>query len=176
MSILATAFNEPDKVSLYNIVLFVHIAAAVLAFGVIFAYPVIFAALSRPENRRHLPWFHRVQGEIGRKLITPAATIILLAGIYLASAGPYGFKSTFVGIGIAIIVVLLGLFGAFFTPTERRAGELAQRDIDAANGGEVRWSAEYEAVARRLQIVGASAGVLVLVAVFLMVTRLGAAS
>lgn len=73
-------------------------------------------------------------------------------------------------------MVLLGLFGAFFTPTERRAAELAQRDIDAANGGEVRFSTEYEAVARRLQIVGASASVLVLVAVFLMVTRLGAAS
>lgn len=62
MSLLATAFNEADKISFYNVILFVHISAAVLAFGVTFAYPVIFAALSRPENRRHLGWFTASRG------------------------------------------------------------------------------------------------------------------
>ncbi len=74
----------------------------------------------------------RVQGEIGRKLVTLSATVLLIAGIYMAATGPYNFGKPFVGIGVLIIVVLLGLGGAFFAPTERKASELANRDIAAA--------------------------------------------
>jgi uncharacterized membrane protein len=168
---LAASFNEPDSVSLYNVVLFVHISAAIVAFGVTFVYPLIGAALSRPGNERHLAWWHRMEAEIGQKVITPAAVVILLAGIYLAADGPFDFGSTFVSIGIVIVVVLLGLAGAFFAPTERRAAELAQRDVDAAGGGEITMSAEYQAVAKRIALVGAIANVLILIAVFLMVTK-----
>lgn len=171
---LATSLSEPGKVSLYNVVLFVHIAAAIVAFGVTFAYPLIYASLSRPANRRHLAWFHEVEEQIGKKVITTAATVILLAGIYLTSNGPYDFGSTFASIGLAIIIVLLGLGGAFFAPTERRATELAARDIAAAGDGEVELSDEYQAVAKRLATVGGLSSLLVLVAVFLMVVKPGA--
>jgi uncharacterized membrane protein len=171
MQTLATSFQQPDTISFYNIVVFIHVAAAVVAFGVTFAYPILDSILHRPGNTHHLGWWHRVQVELGRKLITAAATVVLLAGIYLAAAGPYDFGSTFVSIGIVIVVVLLGLGGAFFTPTETRAAELAERDISASAGGAVRLSAEYEAVAKRLRIVGAASSLLVLVAVFLMVVK-----
>jgi uncharacterized membrane protein len=171
MLTLATSVQQPDTVTFYNIVLFIHILAAIAAFGVTASYPIVDAALHRPGNLQHLPWWHRMQTEIGRKVITGGATVLLIAGIYLAAAGPYDFGSTFVSIGIIIIVILFGLGGAFFAPTERKAAELAERDIAASAGGEVKLSPEYEAVAGRLRVAGITSTVLVVLAVFLMVNK-----
>jgi uncharacterized membrane protein len=171
MIALATSFQQADTISFYNVVMFVHIAAAIIAFGVTFSYPIIDAFLHKAGNLQHLGWWHRVQGELGPKLITSSATVLLIAGIYLAASGPFDFGSTFVTIGLVIVVVLLGLGGAFFAPTERKAAELAQRDIDAAAGGAITLSADYQAVAGRLRLVGIISNVLILVAVFVMVMK-----
>jgi uncharacterized membrane protein len=168
---LATSVQQVDTVTFYNVVVFIHISAAIIAFGVTFAYPIVDAILHRPGNLQHLAWWHHVQGEIGNKLITASATVLLLAGIYLSSAGPFDFGNTFVSAGIVIIVVLLGMGGAFFAPRERKAAELAERDIAASAGGEVKLSGEYEAVAQQLRIAGIVAGLLILIAVFLMVNK-----
>jgi uncharacterized membrane protein len=168
---LATSFQQPDTVSFYNIVVFIHITAAVVAFGVTFAYPIVDAVLHRPGSIQHLGWWHRTQVEIGQKLITSAAVVLLLAGIYLAAAGPYGFGDTFVSIGIVVIVLLLGIGGAFFAPSERRAADLAERDVAAATGGQIKLSGEYNELARRLRLVGMLSNLLVLVGVFLMVVK-----
>jgi uncharacterized membrane protein len=168
---IATSFYEPDKLTFYNVVLFVHISAAVAAFGGLFGYGIVGAALTRSGQARHVPFWHRVQHELGNKLITPAAVVILIAGIYLAAAGNYGFSESFVGVGIVIVIVLLGLGHGFFGPNELRAAEAAQRDIDAAGGGEVTLGPEYQALARRLATVGIIANVLVLVAIFIMVMK-----
>jgi uncharacterized membrane protein len=171
MHILATLFYEPDKITFYNVVLFIHISAAVIAFGGTFTYGLVQALVTRPDQRRHVPFWHHVQREIGAKLITPAAVIILAAGIYLSAAGNFSFGDAFVTIGILIIVVLLGLGHAFFLPTESRAAEVAERAIAAAGDGEIVLGAEYEALAKRLAAVGIASNVLVLVAIFVMVIK-----
>src|SRR5581483_4743126 len=122
MNLLATSYYQPDTVSFYNVVLFIHIAAAVIAFGGTFTYGLVEAVVTRPEQRRHLAFWHRLQRELGAKIITPA--------------------------GIVIIVVLLGLGHAFFMPTELRAAEAAERDIEAAGDGEIVLGAEYETLAK----------------------------
>jgi uncharacterized membrane protein len=171
MLALATSVQQVDTVTFYNVIVFIHISAAIIAFGVTFAYPIVDAILHRPGNLQHLGWWHRVQGEMGQKLITLSASVLLVAGIYLGAAGPYDFGDTFVSIGIVIIVALLGMGGAFFAPRERKAAEIAERDIAAAAGSEVKLSSEYEAVAQQLRIGGIIASVLVLLAVFLMVNK-----
>jgi uncharacterized membrane protein len=171
MLAVATSFQEPNTISFYNIVVFIHISAAIVAFGVTFAYPIVDAILHRPGNLQHLAWWHGVQGELGKKLITISATVLLIAGIIMAASGPYDFGKPFVSIGLVIIIILLGLGGAFFGPTERKAAELAKRDIAAAADGEVKLSAEYEAVAARLRTVGIVSWVLILIAVFVMVIK-----
>jgi uncharacterized membrane protein len=171
MYAMATSFYQPDKVTFYNVVLFVHISAAVIAFGGTFTYGLVQAVVMRPDQRRHVPFWHRVQHEVGNKLITPAAILLLLAGIYLAAAGNYDFGKVFVTIGTVIVVGLIGLGHAFFSPTELRAVEAAERDITAAGDGEVVLGAEYQALAKRLAAVGIAANVLVLVAVFVMVIK-----
>jgi uncharacterized membrane protein len=171
MGALATSFYEPDKITFYNLVLFVHISAAVIAFGGTFTYGLVQGLVMRPGQRLHVPFWHRVQHEVGNKLITPAAIVILVAGIYLAAAGNYDFAKTFVTIGTVIVVALLGLGHAFFSPTELRAVEAAERDIAAAGDGEIVLGAEYQALAKRLAAVGIAANVLVLVAIFVMVIK-----
>lgn len=171
MELLATSVYQPDKVTFYNVVLFVHIAAVVIAFGGTFTYGLVHAILARPDQRRHAPFWHRVQYEIGNKIITPAAIVVLLAGIYLAAEGNYNFSDAFVSFGIVAIVVLLGVGHAFFAPTGRRAVEAAERDIAAAGSGEVVFGPEYQALAKRSSIVGIASNLLVLAAIFAMVIK-----
>ena len=160
-------------ISFYSFVLFVHIAAAIAAFGPAFAYPLL-STMARRGDPRVLPAFHRAQERIGATLVTPAAAVVLVAGLYLTIDGPFGFDEPFVGSGILIILVLLGLLGAFFAPQERRLAALAEQDAarPGAAGGEPPGE-EYARAAQRVVAVRAGAIALVLVAVFLMVTKPG---
>jgi uncharacterized membrane protein len=159
-------------ISFYDVVLSVHIAAIVIAFGVTFAYPIIGVYVSR-EQPRFLPVLHAVQERLGKFLTTPAATVALLAGFYLASDRDYMGK-IWVIVPLIILIGLLGLSGAFFGPSERRASELASRDVAAAGpGGPVTLSPEYEALSTRIARVSALANVLILVAIFFMAAKPG---
>ena len=156
----------------YDVVLSVHIMAIVIAFGVTFAYPIIGVYVAR-EQPRFLPTLHSAQERVGRYLMGPAGTVALLAGFYLASDRDYMGK-VWVIVPLIILVALLGLGGAFFTPSERRASELASRDV-AASGpdGPVTLSPEYEALSSRIARLGALSSILVLVAIFFMAAKPG---
>ena len=160
-------------VSFYSFVLFVHIAAAIAAFGPAFAYPLL-STMARRGDPRLLPAFHRAQERTGSVLVTPAAAVVLVAGLYLTVAGPFGFEEPFVGAGILIILVILGLLGAFFAPQERRLAALAERGAEppVATGAEPPGD-EYARAAQRVVAVRGLAIALVLLAVFLMVTKPG---
>jgi len=156
----------------WQIVLAVHIAAVVVAFGITFAYPLIGAAGSRMDARA-MPWFHRVQDLIGKRLISPALLIVVIAGIYLASE-LHQWHAFYVQWGLGAAIVLGGLGGAYFGPKERKLAELAERDIEASGGREVQWSDEYLALNRQVAIVGALSSLLVLVTIYFMTVQTGA--
>ncbi len=65
------------------------------------------------------------------------------------------------------MIVIGGLLGGYFVPTDRRLAAQAEREL--ADTGEV--SEDYLRQARREGMVGALTGVLLIVAVFLMVTK-----
>jgi uncharacterized membrane protein len=153
--------------SFTEVVMGIHIAAVVVAFGVTFAYPIVYTYGLR-LGPRHIGWWLRVERRIGQVLTTPALAVIVVAGIYLASK-EHQWSHFYVQWGLAVALVLGALVGAFFSPTERRAAELAERDIAASAGSaEVTFSAEYQAVTRRLAIVGSLSSLLVLVTVLVM--------
>ena len=56
-------------ITLYSVVLFVHIASIVIAFGVTFAYPVLIPFVTRTDPRA-LPVVHRAQSQVGRTVIS----------------------------------------------------------------------------------------------------------
>jgi hypothetical protein len=158
-------------VTFYTFALAIHIAAIVIAFGVTFAYPVMYAVGTRTEPRS-MPGFHRIQDSVGKFVISPFLVVALAAGIYLASK-LHVWSDFYVQWGLGVIVVLGGLGGAFFAPRERRLAELAQRDVAEADrtspgAGEIAFSDEYRALRRQLFLVNLGANVLVLLTIYFM--------
>lgn len=151
-------------VTFYDFVLTIHILAVVVAFGVVFAYAIIDTHVKGAGG--DLAALHRLHVVLARRLITPAMTVVLLAGLYLAldrwSLGDPWISATF-----AILIVLFGLTGAVLTPADVRLAELAERDAKAGGGP----SAEYEREAQRANAFGGLALLLVIMAIFLMVAK-----
>jgi len=164
-------------VTFYTFALAVHIAAIVIAFGVTFAYPVMYAVGIKAEPRS-MPGLHRIQDAVGKFVISPFLGLALLAGIYLASK-LHSWSFFYVQWGITVIVVLGALGGAFFAPRERRLAELAEQDIVAADGagsggGEVVFGAEYKRLRSQLFRINVIANVLVLLTIYFMTAQTGA--
>jgi hypothetical protein len=164
-------------VTFYTVVLAVHIVAIVVAFGVTFAYPVMYGVGLRMEPRA-MPGLHRIQDHVGKRVISPGMVIVLAAGIYLASKLSV-WSDFYVQWGFGAIIVLGGLGGAFFAPRERRLAALAERDIAAADqgsagAGQVTFSAEYKALRQQVMLVGLLANLLVLLTIYFMVAQTGA--
>lgn len=151
----------------YTVVLFVHVLAVVVGFGVVFTYPLL-DAYARRTNVVDLVALHRFQVFLTSRLIQPALLVILVAGIYLAtdrwSLGDGWISATF-----AIVIVIGGLAGAVIAPTEKKLLALAQRDLQAGQ----KPSDAYEREAIKLARFGGLASLLIVVALFLMVTKPG---
>lgn len=175
--------------SLYEVVLAVHIMAVVIAFGVTFAYPIMFAVAARHEPRG-LPLVHRIEYTVERMLVNPSLLLVLLAGIYLASKGHY-WSDFFVQWGLAAVIVIGALIGSVMIPTAKRAELVAARDLAAVGAGgnsggsagtgggdvgdgEPRLSDDYRTLVRRLSSVGTLISLLVLVTIVIMALRVGA--
>jgi len=163
--------------SAYEVVLAVHVMAVVVAFGVTFAYPIMFA-VGASHDPRSLPLLHRVEYTIEQRLINPGLLVVLVAGIYLASKGHH-WSEFFVQWGLAVAIVIGALVGGVMIPTAKRAELAAERDLASATaraqGGEAgaagAMSDEYRALVRRLTFVGTLLSVLVLVTVAIMVIK-----
>lgn len=155
--------------SLYELSLFVHITAVVVGFGATFA-EAIAAPVALKLDARHLPYVHRLQLAINRYMATPALLVILLTGIYQVADGNWSFGDPWISASFAIVIVLGGLLGGYFIPTDRRLEAMLQRDFASSDQP----SAEYQRLAKTEGYVGSLTGVLIVVAVFLMVVKPGA--
>jgi hypothetical protein len=149
----------------YDVVVAVHVMCIVIAFGITFVYPVIIPWLvnAHPEA---MPAVHEMQVRVGKLIITPFATLALLTGIYLAVDRDL-FSETWVTVPMIILIVLLGLGGAFFSPREKELAAIARRDLDAGGG----LSEEYATKGRAVGMVGAFSSLLILFAIFCMVAK-----
>jgi uncharacterized membrane protein len=148
-------------VRFYDAITAVHVIAIVIAFGGTFMYPVLGPFLAR-NHADALPAFHLAQDRIGKVLITPFAVLALITGIYLAADADY-FGEIWVQVPMAILIILLGMGGAVFSPLEQKSA------VAAANPE----SAEYQALVKRGAQMGTLAGLLILVAIFFMVAKPG---
>lgn len=166
--------------SAYDVVLGIHVLAVVVAFGVIFAYPIMFALAAR-HDPRSLPLIHRIETFVDRALVNGALLVVVGAGVFLASDGHH-WKELFVQWGIGAAIVIGGLVGAVMIPASKKAQRLAERDLAAAGAGAdaggatgsrspAQMSAEYQAVTRRLAVVGSVLSVLVVATILIMAIK-----
>ncbi len=157
------------KIQLYDLVLFVHITAVVVALGATFAYPFFQAGVER-ISPRSVPATLRAMHTTSRYLVTPGLLVVLASGIYLTIAR-WDFGQLFVIVGLSVVVLLIILGVAFFDRHEARAIKLAERDVAAAGMGEVELSAEYWELSKRFARVGIAASLLIVIAVFFMAVK-----
>jgi uncharacterized membrane protein len=162
----------PFAVTGFEISLFLHVTAVVVGLGATFAESIAFPVAMKLDSR-HLPYVHRLQLAINQWLATPALAVILATGFYQTSDADLDFGDFWISGSFAIVVLLGGLNGAYFIPTDRRLGAMVEGEIAAAGNGELALTTEYQRSARREGIVGAIAGLLVVAAIYLMVTKPG---
>jgi hypothetical protein len=162
-----------------QVILALHILFVVVAFGVMFSYP-LFMLIGPRLDPRAMPWFHRMQQVIGRYLINPGLLLVVIFGVILASK-LHAWHVFYVQWGIGAVIVIGAIEGSFMIPREGRLAELAQRDLDAATAGPgeagstvATRSAEYAAQLRNVAIGALVIDVIVILTVYVMATQAGA--
>ena len=157
-------------VQFYDVIVWLHVSAVVLAFGPTFAYGIYFATAG-PRYPRSIPAILEAQNVINRTMVTIGAVVILVTGIYLA-ADRWDFGYFFVTWGLVAIIVLLGLVHGFFLPNDERGLRISKRDIEAAGPtGEVHFSDEHEELTGRNARMGPVAGLIVILTIYVMAAK-----
>jgi len=160
-------------VTSYNFSVFLHVTAVVVGMGATFAESITFP-VAMMLDRRHLPYVHRLQRAVNQWLTSPSLLIVIATGFYQVSKGDWKFGDFWISGSFAIVIAIGAILGAYFIPEDRKLQAMAERDISASPpGGEVTMSKEYMSRSRREGIVGAITGLLVIAAIFLMVTKPG---
>lgn len=162
--------------SFSDVILAIHIIGVILAFGMLFVYPLMGLVGARLEPRA-MPSFWRWQWTVHMRITAPALALVLAAGIYLAS-DRHQWSAFYVGWGVAVVVAVGAIGGAFISPREKRLIELAERELaavptPAAGGGEFPWSEEYRVARRQVEAARLLQLGLVLATVFFMALHLG---
>ena len=153
----------------YSVSVFLHVAAVVVGFGSTYALAVTFP-VALQMGPQHLPYVHRLGIVLNQWFATPALVVILATGFYQVADADISLGEPWISGPFAILIILGGLIGGYFLPTERRLLAMSERELAT---GATELSAEYQAAAKRSGMVGALAGVLILLAVFLMITKPG---
>jgi len=156
-------------ISLYTLSLWLHISAAVVGLGATFALAVGFP-LALKLDARYLPFVHHLSLDINRKLASPALGLLIVTGIY-QGVDSDRMDEPWIAATIVIVLALGALQGAYFTPTDKKLAAMAEKELA---DGATTLSDDYQRQAQREGGIGALAGFLIVVAVFLMVIQPGA--
>lgn len=159
-------------VTTYELSLFMHITAAVGGLGATFAEAITYATAVRLDPR-HLPYKHSLQLAINKYLALPALVVLLATGLYQADEAGFELGRLWLVGAMSIVALLAVMIVAYFIPEDRRLQAILGRDIAAFEGGEVTLSNQYLHRVRVEEVLGAVAGLLVIAAVYLMVTKPG---
>jgi hypothetical protein len=146
-------------VQFYDVIVWLHISAVVVAFGPTFAYP-LFMANAGPQGPQAIVPVARAILTWGRLATTGGLILILLTGLYLAD-DLWDFGYFFVTWGLAATVILFALTHSFFLPRTRQV-------IAAAEAGRIE---EIQAAAAQIKRVGPMANLLVILTIYVMAAK-----
>ena len=162
----------PLAITGYEFSVFIHITAVVVGFGATFAESVMFPVALRMDPR-YLPYVHRLQLTINRFFAGPALVVVLATGIYQMSEGNWDYGDFWVSGTLTIVLIIGALLGAFFIPSDRKLLPMIEREIADAGDAEFTPSDHYQREARKQGIAGPITGLLLVAAIYLMVTKPG---
>ncbi|MDQ3932032.1 MAG: DUF2269 domain-containing protein [Actinomycetota bacterium] len=147
--------------SAYLLLKFVHVTLAIVAVGFNASYGVWLARAG--QNPEQLPHVLRGIKVLDDRFANPSYLLLLVTGLAMVWVGDLdlGMFWLSAGLGLYLLLVVIGVAG--YTPVLRRQ----IRALEEA-GPE---SAEFRRLSKRGQVLGGILGVLVMVIVFLMVTK-----
>ncbi len=150
-----------------NVLLVVHVAGVLVAFGVMLAYPVFIAVGNSIMEPRGLPLFHRAQQQVIRRLVTPGLATVVVSGLVLATdLGTLG--AFYVDWGMLAAIALGAITSAYLGPREVRLAEMAERDLRSEAGV---LSREYEGLSDQVGRVTKLASGIVLATILIMIAH-----
>ncbi len=151
--------------TLYELLLFVHILAAIVWVGGGFVMQVFAARAVRAADPGRRATVVADLSWVGQRVLTPASGVLLLVGIFLVLDGNWSFGDPWISGGILIWLVSLAIGVGFFRPQSERLAAL----MASEGPGSPAVSERME----RMLMVGWVDSVLLVAAVFLMATKPG---
>jgi Predicted integral membrane protein (DUF2269) len=153
---------------LRNLLLWLHIALAIVGLGPTFTFPV-WTALARKAGPEHVPFALGTLRALITRMVAPLAILLLASGIALILVADWDLiANEWLWIALVLYTVNLALNLGVALPNLNAilgivsSGEVPQR------------MAEIEARGRRQRLLGMTSGILVLVILGLMVWKPGA--
>jgi uncharacterized membrane protein len=146
----------------YEIMKFVHVLLAIIAVGFNASYAIWLRRAARAPE--HQSFALRGVKVLDDRFANPAYGLLLVTGLIMVLTTPGLDLTTFwVLVALILYVVTVAVAAGVYTPTLRKQIEVLEAEGPA--------SARYRALARRSTVSGAALGVIVVVIVFLMVTK-----
>jgi uncharacterized membrane protein len=147
-------------VSLVLILKFVHVVGAIVALGANVTYAVWLRAAGRDRDR--LVFAIRTIRVLDRMVANPAYIVLLLTGVGMVLLGHFSFETGWIAVSLVLYVGVAVIGISLFAPAVRR--QLAEAEHDPTSDA-------YRAAASRSNALGVLTIAIVLVIVFLMVTK-----
>ena len=110
----------------YEILVFLHVAAAIIWLGAGFLMTVLVLGAVRAGDRAKEAGYHRDAGWLAPRVFIPASMATLVLGILLAIDGPWGFGTLWIVIALAGWAASFGLGFFYFKPEGERIGALVE--------------------------------------------------
>ena len=119
--------------SLYELLLFVHVLAAAAWFGAALLAIVLFELAVQAKDTPWLVSYGEYDEKLAPRLFIPAAIVTLLAGVALVFDGPWSFTGDgWVFSGLVLFAAIFALGLGLIVPAGKKLSALAGRDAPAA--------------------------------------------
>jgi len=113
----------------YDTLKFFHILAATTWVGRAIYAQVLATKVMGEGDPARLAAIAKDIGDLGKRLITPAAIAVLVSGIWIVAASSWNFTDTWVLLGLGGIAITIATGAGFLGPESERLGKLgAERD------------------------------------------------
>ena len=153
---------------LFKLLLFLHVIAAIAAFGPGFASMIVGPMVAKEPQ--HANFYARTQVAAGRKLVTPVSITLAITGIGMILDRGWGTLTAdkhWLEAGILLYVIAVVVAIAFQAPAGRRLVELTSQP-PAPDAGP---SPELRAAAGRVRMGGIVLSLLVVAITYLMIAK-----
>jgi hypothetical protein len=165
----------PVAVGFYDVSVAIHVMAAIVAFGPLFAFP-LFISVTERRDLLSLPVVLRAVNRTERAIVVPVGALVGFTGVYQAIDGPYTFDDdVWMTIGFVLYLLVFGVLVLVVEPLRAQAADEAEGMLDDAeeDAEHLPLSDAYRARMRLPNALMPAIGVVLLFVVYLMEIKPG---